>query len=347
MLAFFFCLDPSNATTYTNMADDSCTAASSQGKNTPSDDATATTATAMTVQKTLGEPLSFLLVSSTTPPTTAATAAAAKLARSGRCHPFFNHQFLSKEDHDQLAAFCDGCDFSRLYLVRGHNLGRAPKLEFFRDERVVYRWGQQTICYDWGTPMPPLLCKITDMLTAATGGMERPNHCIIIKMSDHVKHFAPMHHDKQDFGDDCDDDDVDDGDDESSNSDTTLMKKRKKQKPAAAAAGARDIAQGTSIFDISLGTPRTFCIHDVDDGEAVVVWSRALESGSLLTIDSNTNRLFKHSVPPARELVGRPPRYSVIFRTVKTLYDDLKKNLKETGRDEHNAKKRLCRLTDA
>jgi len=62
--------------------------------------------------------------------------------------------YYSKSVSARMLAFCDEQE-TRLYGHRASVLKRAPKKEWYRDERVVYRWGQHKSEYGCGDPMPP------------------------------------------------------------------------------------------------------------------------------------------------------------------------------------------------
>jgi len=195
----------------------------------------------------------------------------------------FNSQyipdFLSTEKAAQYKEFCDASPV-HCYGYRGTQLKRAPKTEWYLDEPVLYRWGQHKEEYKSGQPMPPLLVELTHKIHARFG--ERPNHAIMIRYSHGTNHFAPLHKDKQEGVD---------------------------------GPGAKDMTAGTSFYAFSFGTPRAF--HLVDS-EGVVVFNEALPQGSLLAVDAETNKHYKHAIPKDKQWEG--VRYSIIFRTIRTVF---------------------------
>lgn len=192
----------------------------------------------------------------------------------------YTEGWLAGDGLRELLELCDSLEY-RLYPYRGTVLKRAPKREFYRDEvgprLPLYRWGQQKICYCWGEKMPAVLLALADRIEKEFG--ERVNHCLIIRYANGTDHHAPPHHDKQE---------------------------------GVPGTGATDIRSGTSIFDLSIGTPRTFCIER-EDGSPV--WSRKLQEGSMLVLTALGNRTYKHSVP--KEPAVKTHRYSIIFRSVR------------------------------
>ena len=87
------------------------------------------------------------------------------------------------------------------------------------------------------------------------------NHVIVAFYVDGSKHYAPPHQDKQ---------------------------------AGVSGSGAKDMEMGTSFEVLSIGTPRSFAISDLD---GKVRWSQPLDHGSLLHVTGETNKLYKHGVP--------------------------------------------------
>ncbi len=172
------------------------------------------------------------------------------------------------------------------YAYRASVLKRAPKREFFvpfEDGTIpLYRWGQSRTMYSMGRPMTdiPALENVRKQIARETG--EACNHCIVIEYSDGERHHAPPHHDRQQGVD---------------------------------GNGARDMAAGTSFFVVTLGYARPFQLLDDDCN---VVWEERLAHGSLLRVTAEMNREFCHAVPPDPAQPSGKPRYSAIFRTIRS-----------------------------
>ena len=126
----------------------------------------------------------------------------------------------------------------------------------------------------------PLLDHVRKQIERKTG--EQCNHCIVIEYSDGEKHHAPPHHDRQEGVD---------------------------------GNGARDMAEGTSFFVLTLGYSRPFQLLDDDLN---VVWEEHLLHGSLLRVTADMNRALYHAVPRDPSQPENCPRYSAIFRTIKS-----------------------------
>ena len=77
------------------------------------------------------------------------------------------------------------------------------------------------------------------------------------------------------------------------------------------------IAKDTSFFVLSFGTPRTFQLLSKVKPTEVVEWEALLASGSLLVISGPLNKSHFHALPKDKDWAG-DPRYSLIFRTIRT-----------------------------
>ena len=198
---------------------------------------------------------------------------------------FYQSRWLCAEQADALQCKLSGLEY-RKYAYRASVLKRAPKREFFvphSDGTVpLYRWGQNRSEYTSGRPLAdlPLLDAVRQRIAVETG--ESCNHCIVIEYSDGEKHHAPPHHDRQ---------------------------------LGVNGNGARDMAAGTSFFVLTLGYTRPFQLLDSDQK---IVWQEQLPHGSLLQVTAAMNREFFHAVPPDPTQPKDCPRYSAIFRTIRS-----------------------------
>ena len=72
------------------------------------------------------------------------------------------------------------------------------------------------------------------------------------------------------------------------------------------------IAQGSVIFDVSIGSERTFLMQCKETGAEESILMR---SGSAVVFTTTGNALYKHAVLPEP---GAGPRVSIVFRNIKT-----------------------------
>ena len=72
------------------------------------------------------------------------------------------------------------------------------------------------------------------------------------------------------------------------------------------------IAPDSIIFDVSLGSERTFLLRDKATGAEERI---RMASGSALVLTTTGNELFEHAVLPEP---GAGPRVSVVFRDIQT-----------------------------
>jgi hypothetical protein len=110
----------------------------------------------------------------------------------------------------------------QLYRFRAGVLKRAPKIEWYRHEKLRYSWGQAKSNDKYAQPFPDWMEAIAQRLP------EPVNHAIVIRYSSGMKTYAPWHSDK------C----------EELGRRTGCMKR------------------GSSFFVISVGDPRTFELGD-------------------------------------------------------------------------------------
>jgi alkylated DNA repair dioxygenase AlkB len=208
--------------------------------------------------------------------------------------------FLTAQQAQTFFNFCENAPVHE-YGFRTGPLKRAPKCEWYRGNRVVYRWGQWRKEYISGLPFPPQLEELVVKLQEQFG--ESVNHCIMIKYSDGVDNHAPPHKDKQE---------------------------------GVPGTGAKDMTAGSSFFVFSFGAPRKFELVDgtyVDSKfeQSVCLFSHALESGSLLKVGPETNKRYYHAVPKDKDHQG--VRYSLIFRTIKPMTPKMQAQMAELQRD--------------
>ena len=78
----------------------------------------------------------------------------------------------------------------REYGFRGRTLKRAPKQGFYRNDRVVYSWGQHSSEHEREEQFPKWMEQIAERLA------EPVNHAIVIKYAHGTETHAPWHSDK-------------------------------------------------------------------------------------------------------------------------------------------------------
>ena len=174
----------------------------------------------------------------------------------------------------------------------------VPKREWYKGERVIYRWGQTPeVDYARGEPMPPILRKIADRICKETG--EQVNHALLIRYDSGTDNYAPAHQDKH--------------------ADLNKYNDTGKNK-----GGAQDMVSGSSFFNVSVGTyARTFQIGTAPKkgGEALgdVLWEKKLAHGSMLKMTAQSNATHYHAVPKDPDQPEGKVRFSLVFRTIKTM----------------------------
>ena len=95
----------------------------------------------------------------------------------------------------------------------------------------------------------------------------------------------------------------------------------------------RDIEEGSTIFDISLGGERTFSIGRANGkGPPTDVENVLMRHGSAILLSTQTNRDFKHAVLPVPGSAPAP-RVSLVLRDIGTVISDknVRKELDKKG----------------
>ena len=75
----------------------------------------------------------------------------------------------------------------------------------------------------------------------------------------------------------------------------------------------KDMESGSTIASISLGQKRKFSIKDIKSGKEK--YNVELASGSLLTMEGDMQKNYKHSVPKSKQKMS--VRYNITFRNIK------------------------------
>jgi hypothetical protein len=208
------------------------------------------------------------------------------------------HGFVKGDKLRNLLEFCA----EQTYILppyRGKLLKRSPKATFVSNDQVgVYRFGQEIRSYGnaivgFPDPLMELACEIAERFG------ENPNHCIIVRYSDGKEHHIPWHSDKQE---------------------------------GTIGAGAKDICSYTNIYDIVIfegdenTKNRRFQVALTEDIEEKVdghglaskcLYDERTPNGDMIVLTFDGNCTTKHRVP--KEKGNDVVRYSIVFRTIKTM----------------------------
>ena len=76
----------------------------------------------------------------------------------------------------------------------------------------------------------------------------------------------------------------------------------------------KDLVENSVIASLSLGATRIFKFHKKKSKETI---SMKLEDNSLITMEGQTQKLFKHSVPKQSVNIVKKPRINMTFRQMK------------------------------